>query len=164
MRTFVEGFVAYAPSDFEPVLVGVTESEHEPLGREVPIDLGGRTVPFLPLLRVTDPNRRRRVPMASAFTWQAWRLRRRLPLEDAVIQLHRPGTELGVLGLAAPKVRFVHLEVTTPGVESRWRRLPRLLNGLEARTLPGWRASISWAAPSTTRTAGATPRWPTVCG
>jgi len=85
---------------------------------------------------VTDPNRRRRVPIALAFAGQAWRLRRRLPLADAVIQLHRPGTELAILGLAAPKVRFVHLEVTTAGVESRWRRLPRLLTGLEARTMP----------------------------
>lgn len=135
MRSFVEGFVAFAPSDFEPVLVGVSEGPRSSVGRETTIELAGRQVQFLPLLRVTDPNRRRRVPLAAAFAWQLLRERHRLPLDGAVLQIHRPGTDLPVLGLRAQKVRFIHLDVASGLGESRWGRLPRVLSRMEARTL-----------------------------
>jgi glycosyltransferase involved in cell wall biosynthesis len=136
MRTFVEGFVAYAPKDFEPLIVGVTERADEQLGRETAVRVDGQETSFLPLVHVGDPNRRGLVPLAASYAWHLGRQRRAIPLENSLIQVHRPGTELPVLGLSAPKVRFVHLEVTAPGGESKWRRLPGLLDQLESRTLP----------------------------
>jgi glycosyltransferase involved in cell wall biosynthesis len=135
MRSFVEGFVAFAPEDFEPTIVGVSEGPLAAGSKQTTITLAGREVAFLPLLSVPSPNKRRRIPLAAAYSWQLLRQRRGLPVDGSVIQIHRPGSDLPVLGVPVPKVRFIHLDVASGLSESRWRRLPGALNAVESRTL-----------------------------
>jgi glycosyltransferase involved in cell wall biosynthesis len=144
IKTFAEGFIGRAPDDIRPIVVGATESPSLPLGEWTAITVGNREVDFLPIVR-RDPNRRAVVPVTLRFAASLWRWRNRLSATPAVLQVHRPGTELGVLG-SRPALRFIHnarRDLVSSGSESRWRRFPRLLAKVEEITLS--RMSVIYA-------------------
>lgn len=134
IASFVRGFVKFAPADFELAFIGVTADAR--LGQWRWIELEGRPVRFLPLAH-GRPGVRSRIPVALRFAASLARHRRSLQLDGWIVALHRPGSDLPLRDLRGPMWRVVHLAVEdlrTPGSESRWRRLSRLLNWLEARS------------------------------
>ena len=139
IQSFVRGFAQFAPDDFEVECVGTTsDPEARPIGRWTHVDVAGRSVRYLPVAR-TDPSERRgRVPVALSYTMALVRHRRRFATRGRVLNFHRAGVPLALIGRDAPRVQFVHLNVADiygEQGESRWRRLPGAYHWIEDRTL-----------------------------
>jgi glycosyltransferase involved in cell wall biosynthesis len=138
IQTFIRGFVRFAPEDFTTEIVGCSaDPGGRPIGRWQDLELGGRTIRFLPVTRAPAPHRRARIPIALRYTI-ALRLRRRsLDLDGRVLQFHRAGVPLALAGLPAPRIQVVHLNVAEIAAgESRWRHLPWLHHRIEDMSLP----------------------------
>jgi glycosyltransferase involved in cell wall biosynthesis len=137
IASFVRGFAKFAPSDFELALVGIASGNRpRPVGEWSEVELEGRALRFLPVTRRSTTSRGR-VPLALGFTAALRRHRASIGSERSVLQFHRPGTALPLLGLSLPKVRVVHLtteQLRSSGSESRWRLFGPLLNRMEARS------------------------------
>jgi glycosyltransferase involved in cell wall biosynthesis len=134
INSFLRGFVKFAPDDFELALVGI--SDDRPLWQWASIEFEGRALRFLPVVR-WRVGVRGRIPIALRFVWALFRHRRRLKTHEWILSFHRPGTDLPFRGRRNRRWRVVHLAVedlATQGSESRWRRLPALLRGLERRS------------------------------
>ena len=121
IATFVRGFAKFAPSDFELSMVGV--SVGLPPWTWQQIELEGRPLRFLPVLRHRGAGRGR-IPLAARFVAAlAWRGR---DLGTGVVSsFHRPLTDLPIRQ-RGPMWRVVHLgvgDLTTSGSESRWAQL-----------------------------------------
>ncbi len=131
IATFVRGFVKYAPEDFGISLVGVAESL--PLWTWHEVELEGRTISFLPVVRSGD--QRVRIPIAARYA--AALLRRGRGLGAGVVSsFHRPLTDLPIRR-AGPMWRVVHLgveDLATEGSESRWARISPGLTMSERRS------------------------------
>lgn len=136
IASFVRGFTKFAPPDFDLALVGIASGERpRQVGRWAEIELEGRALRFLPVSQRAS-TARGRVPLALTFTAALRRHRHVIGRERSILQFHRPGTALPLLGLPAPKVRVVHLttdQLRSAGSESRWRLVGPLLDRLEAR-------------------------------
>lgn len=133
IRTFAEGFVSRAPEDFDPIVVAAADDPQLATARWTTASLGGREVRSLPIVAA-----RGRLPVALRFAWQLLRQRGQLPTQGTIVQIHRPGTDLPLVGSHRPRVRFVHnlaSDLVSRGSESRWRLLPGALARLEAATL-----------------------------
>jgi glycosyltransferase involved in cell wall biosynthesis len=137
IASFVRGFTKFAPADFELAMVGIASGEQpRERGRWTEIELEGRSVRFLPVSRRATTERGR-MPLALSFTAALRRHRHSIGRDRSILQFHRPGTALPLLGLPVPKVRVVHLttdQLRSSGSESRWRLAGPLLDRLEARS------------------------------
>jgi glycosyltransferase involved in cell wall biosynthesis len=133
IASFVRGFVKFAPHDLELEIVGT--SANAPLGAWRTTQLESRTIRHLPVARSRE--RRGGFPIAATFTLGLMRYGRRIP-PGRVIQLHRPGTALPLLGRTDPMTHVVHLPadaLTSSASESNWRRLAFALRIVERRVL-----------------------------
>lgn len=140
IQTFVREFVRFAPDDFVIEAVGCTSDERaRPVGHWAEIEVDGRSIRYLPILRTADVHRRARIPLSLRFTAMAARRIRSRATRGRVLQFHHPGVPAGFLTNPAPKVHVVHLnpaEIDRGGGESRWTLLPGLLHRFEDVTLP----------------------------
>ncbi len=131
---------ASAPDDFAIEVIGCTaENADRPVGQWQDIRIDDRSVRFLPVLATPDVHRRSRVPVSLQFTLAAMIRREAHRFTGRVLQFHHPGPPVAFLGVDAPKILTVHLNVADiAGAlgESRWRRLPGALHRLEDLTLP----------------------------
>ena len=135
IASFVRSFVRFAPDDFEPSFIGVTASQ--PLRRWTEVEFEGRRMRSFPVMRA-DTTRRARIPLALRFSLALARHGRPSGLTQAILQFHRPGTDLALRGAGAARVRFVHLgtsDLTQAGAESRWRPLGPVLRRVERASL-----------------------------
>ena len=133
IASFIRGFVKYAPPDFTFGMVGV--SAKRPIGEWQSLEFEGRSLAFLPILRA-ETTRRSRIPLALRFAGAGLRWRRRLDISDWTASLHRPGSDLVLPARRGAVWRVVHLareDMVSAGGESRWQRLPVLLDFLEDR-------------------------------
>jgi glycosyltransferase involved in cell wall biosynthesis len=131
IATFVRGFVKYAPQDFALSMVGVAASL--PLWTWHEVELEGRTLRFMPVVRAGD--KRGRVPIAARYAAALTRRGRGLGV-GVVGSFHRPLTDLPIRH-AGPMWRVVHLgveDLATEGSESRWARMSGGLAMSERRT------------------------------
>ena len=140
IQTFVREFVRFAPDDFELEGVGCTSDERlRPLHRWTRIEVDGRSIRYLPILRIADVHRRSRIPLSLRFTAAAIRRVRGRHTRGRVLQFHHPGVPAGFLTSRAPKVHVVHLnpaEIDRGGGESKWGIVPGVLHRFEDVTLP----------------------------
>jgi glycosyltransferase involved in cell wall biosynthesis len=140
IQTFVREFVRFSPDDFDIEGVGCTSDERSrPLHRWTRIDVDGRSIRYLPILRIADVHRRSRVPLSLRFTAAAMRRIRGRQTRGRVLQFHHPGVPAGFLTSRAPKVHVVHLnpaEIDRGGGESKWGIVPGVLHRFEDVTLP----------------------------
>ena len=139
IQSFVRGFAQFAPEDFVVECVGATSDvAARPVGRWTEIDVEGRSVRYLPVVR-TDPSERRgRVPVALSYTLALVRHRRRFQTRGRVLNFHRAGVPLALAASRSPRVQFVHLNVADiygQRGESRWRRLPGAYHRIEDLTI-----------------------------
>ena len=139
IQSFVRGFAQFAPEDFVVECVGTTSDVGaRPLGRWTEIDVEGRSVRYLPVVRTDPLERRSRVPIALSYTLALVRHRRRFATRGRVLNFHRAGVPLALSGSRSPRVQFVHLNVADiygQRGESRWRRLPGAYHRIEDLTI-----------------------------
>lgn len=132
IASFVRGFVKFAPADFDIGMIGVSSSA-EPW-EWGSIRFEGRPLRFLSVLRA-DTRRRAPVPLALRFVTAMSGRAARAVRPDEILSFHRPGTDLPFRGVRTARWRVVHLtreDLTTPGSESRWRKLGGVLDRVEA--------------------------------
>lgn len=167
--TFLDGFLRYAPPDWEIELVGTTAEPHvRRVGRWHELDYAGRKVRFFPTLADPNPNMVPRIPLSLQFSLAA-RLRRPQP-SSRVVVYHRFESAYAV-PITSPgrsAVFYLHnhpAEVDSPYSDVRWARLSALFRRLLvqhlnsaslvvcvdprtpawiAEALPGWRGQVMW--------------------
>src|SRR5438309_2667651 len=129
IATFLSGMIRHAPADFEISWIGTSrDTSARPVGRWSSIWIHGREIEVLPLLAHVG-EQRRRVPISLQFGAQLLRQRRLLAKRGGILQFHRPGVPIALLGIPGPKVQVLHLHpaaVGPSGGESRWRHAPWL--------------------------------------
>lgn len=138
--TIVRDLVRFSESS-RFAIVGVSSSR--PLGVWTKVQIGGREVAFLPILRLNrDSTPGRRVPHSLAFIAAIARYRSmiRQAAIGADIHVHRveTGHAVRILGLGAP-VQFIHnaaANLTGPHSESFWAKFPFVYDWIERRHLP----------------------------
>lgn len=130
--TFLDGFLRHAPEDWSLELIGTTsEPDKRPVGRWLYTEYDGRSVSFLPLLAVADPNQVSTLPLSLRFVWAA---RRTHPeISGDVVVFHRFESRFAVdLQPGAQKVVFyLHNhpgELRSEFSGNRWSRLGPLLD------------------------------------
>jgi glycosyltransferase involved in cell wall biosynthesis len=138
IKSFVLDFVRFAPDDFAVEIIGCSsDTAARPLGQWQELSVDGRTVRYLPVVATPDVHRRPRVPLSLQFTLAAMIRREAHRFHGRVLQFHNPGVPVGFLGVDAPKILVVHLNLADIAQgESRWGRMPRVLHRFEDVTLP----------------------------
>ncbi|HWH24468.1 MAG TPA: glycosyltransferase family 4 protein [Candidatus Limnocylindria bacterium] len=139
IQSFVRDFIKFAPADFQIELCSTTtDPGTRPVGEWREIDIEGRPVRNLPLVSVGDVHRRSRIPIALRYTVRLLLHRRRLATGGRVLQFHRAGVPLALIGRGAAAIQVVHLNVADiygGEGESRWRLLPGLYHRVEDLTI-----------------------------
>ena len=131
IATFIRGFIKFAPPEFEFAIIG--SSDGRPLGRWGDVEVEGRRIRSLPVIR-SRARTRGRIPIALRFTTALMMRRPRHVLDRWILSFHRPATELAFWNHRGPMWRAAHIGVsglTTRGSESRWRRIGSLLTAVE---------------------------------
>ena len=136
IRTFVRDFVRHAPADFEISIAGSTSDPRtRPVGSWSTLSYGQRSARFLHLVHI-PPDGRSRVPDLLRYVLALVLRRRRLPLADHNVQLHRPALGLAFVRHRGPLVQWLHLNPSQFAAHMRWRRVPGLLGLIERLTIP----------------------------
>ena len=140
IQSFVQGFIKFAPPDFELECIGATtDPDAVSPGRWTTVEVEGRGVRYLPVVTTAPGDPRRRIPVALRYTLGLVRHRRRYHTRGRILNFHRAGVPLVHLLDAVPKVQYVHLNVADiyrGGGESRWQLLPGAYHRVEDITIP----------------------------
>lgn len=140
IKTFVRDFVRFAPGDFEVEFVACSSDPvARPLHQWQQLEIGGRTVRYLPILATPDVHRRPVLPRSLRFAAMTVLRREARRTRGRILQFHHPGAPAGYLVDPAPKILVVHLNAADIGRgvgESRWGAIPGMLHRYEDITLP----------------------------
>jgi len=124
----------YAPDDWPMALIGATENpEQRPLGAWRELDFLGKKLLFSPIVKDSEPNRRRRIPLFLRFPLALRSAK--FDLHNDVLIYHRieplafasiPGKKKALIFHGDP------CEMTGPQSEARWRHIPWLYRKMES--------------------------------
>ncbi len=137
--TFLDGFLRYAPPDWDIELVGITaQPQNRKVGRWQTLDYAGRSVRFFPVLADSKPNLVHMVPLSLLFALAA-RLRRP-SLSGGLVVYHRFESAYAVPRILPhqPAAFFLHNhppEVASPSSDVRWARMTPIFRKLLLRSL-----------------------------
>ena len=136
--TFIRGILRWVPADIEISLVGVTTEPNErPVGQWTVCDLGRAKFRFFPVIALTNPAGRSKVPLSLRFVLGLIRWR---PQVDAgVLEFHRLEPSLLYLWDDRPRTAVVHQnmqDLSNKQSDILWRRFPGLFYWLEDRLIP----------------------------
>lgn len=136
IHTFITGFLKFAPEELAVAVVGISADQTQaPVGRWRREDVEGREVQVFSVLS-SDPQKRGRIPLSLRFAVGLARYRRDIR-SAGVLQFHRPGTSLPLVGDGRPKVQIMHhdpSQVLGAIGENRWRFWPAAYRGVERLT------------------------------
>jgi glycosyltransferase involved in cell wall biosynthesis len=105
--TLIRSYIASAPEDFHFSIVGVSDDANAmPALSWKHLQIGARTVPFLPLF--IEDGRKRSVPLSLRFTNSLFHHRHLLKCEGHVLHFHRPEPAIPLLSQNQPKFVFIH--------------------------------------------------------
>jgi glycosyltransferase involved in cell wall biosynthesis len=136
IQTTVSSFIKYAPDTFDLCFVGVTASPDRAVGEWHEMELQGRSVSFLPILRIEDDNHRKLFfPTTLRYTLALLRYR----VSSDFMHFHRLEPALASLGAAGDKTFFIHNDIHSQILDSGaggkntmlWRYAPKLYGTLE---------------------------------
>ncbi len=136
--TIISDFIRYG-TDTSFAIVGGTYDLRQRIGLWTQVEIGGRSVDFLPVFRMgASPRGLRRIPDSLRLALGVLRFVRRLP--EGFVHVHR--VELGALArtLRRDYSQFIHNDsagLLGPNSDSFWRRLPRLYRFFERRAIGG---------------------------
>jgi glycosyltransferase involved in cell wall biosynthesis/O-antigen ligase len=140
IETFIRQFVRSTPLDGELRIVGVTARKgglKKGVWHSIPFE--GKTVRFLPVLRVGDPNRRGRIPLFLRFTAAAAARTHLFEGRGQVWLFHRIEPAMALGRVPGEKILFLHCDprhLQSSHNESRWRGMRALYTRLERRLIP----------------------------
>lgn len=136
--TCIKGLIKWAPDDIEYSLVGVTSRpDLAPISKITRLNLGSRSVDFMPIMKLWNPHAQNRIPLIFRFCMSLLACRQ-LP-KNAIYQAHR--MEPFLIGLRpdhAPRVMFQHTHmdaIRNPDTDIRWRAMPSAYFALERRAI-----------------------------
>ena len=138
--SFIRGILRHAPDDLHYTLLGATtDPAARPPGRPVELDLGGRTVDFLPLIDIDSEGRRGMLPLTARYVAALARHRLGGGLRDFdILDFHRIEPLALFGGDARPKNLTLHQDMVVirdPRSDILWRHAPRLYEALESRLI-----------------------------
>jgi glycosyltransferase involved in cell wall biosynthesis len=136
IQTTVSSFIKYAPDTFDLRFVGVTASPDRAVGKWHEMELQGRALSFLPILRLEDDNHRKLFfPTTLRYTLALLRHR----VTSDFMHFHRLEPALASLGISGDKTFFIHNDIHSQILDSGaggggtmlWRYAPKLYGVLE---------------------------------
>ncbi len=137
VETFIRQLVRSTPFDGEMRIIGITTKKgglKKGVWHSIPFER--RTVRFLPVLRVADPNKRMRIPLFLRFTAALAARATALAGEGGFWLFHRIEPVLAFGRVPGVKTLFLHGDprhLADPRCESRWRPMRGLYARLERR-------------------------------
>ena len=136
--TFIRGILRWAPDDISVSLVGVTtDPAARPPGKWTECDLGRRRFNFYPVITLSDPGGRTRIPLTVRYsTALAFK---KFDKDFDVLEFHRIEPSLFFYTSDRPKSIFVHsnMEILyNKKSDILWRRFPWLFFKMEDWLLP----------------------------
>lgn len=130
---FIRELIEHAGEEHHFAVIGV-QRDADRIGRWRTVEVGGKSIDFMPVARIEAGNQRRRVPHSLRLAYGVLRFRPKLG--NAIIHTHR--AEIGaVTWLSYPparRVQFLHgdsLQAFDWRTETLWRFAPRLYQVLE---------------------------------
>jgi len=148
IQTTVSSFIKYAPDTCCLRFVGVTASTDMAVGRWHEMTLHGRSVSFLPVLRIEDDNHRKLFfPTTLRYTLALLGHR----ISSDFMHFHRLEPALASLGSASDKTFFIHNDIHSQILDSSaggkntmlWRYAPALYGALERFLLRQFKEILS---------------------
>jgi len=136
--TFIRGTLRWAPEDIEIMLIGATtDSATRPLRKWTSCKFGERTFRFYPILKLTDPDKRKKIPTSLVYTLALARSRDLVSAD--LLVFHGIEPSLAFLTDRRPKTAVIHQDMQVlrnPGADIRWKHVPRLYFALERLLMP----------------------------
>lgn len=132
---FLKTWIRAAPAAWRIEFVGIHASP-DPLriGQWHDIELGSRTIHFLPVCRVVDENQRHWLPLSLRFTFALWR--QRVDTRNRILLFNRLEPAILFINQPCPKAVIVHSDLkrqhTRGQSEVFWRFMPGLYHRLES--------------------------------
>ncbi len=137
--TFLDGFLRYAPPEWEIELVGTTAAPRDrAVGRWQVLNFAGRSVRFFPVLADPMPNLVHKIPLSLQFALAA-RIRRPR-LSGQLVVYHRFESAYAVPPRSADQSSVFYLhnhpaEIDSPSSDVRWARMGQVFRWLLLRKL-----------------------------
>ena len=135
---YIRDLIEHGGEDHDFAVVGVEKRGKGMLGRWRTVDIGGRSIEFMPVAHMEAGNQQRFIPHSFRLAYGLLRYRPRL--DDAIIHNHRPelGAVTSVIFPKARRVQFIHddaLEAFSWRKETMWRFFPRVFQLFERRAV-----------------------------
>lgn len=138
IETVIRGVLKWAPEDIQYKLYGATcDPVERPLGREIEIDVGGRTARYVPIVTADPSGTRQAIPLTVRFMRALMRYQRSGALRDLdVLDFHRIEA-LAMFGSdARPRNVMIHQDmevIRNKDCDIGWRHAPWLYEFIEPR-------------------------------
>jgi glycosyltransferase involved in cell wall biosynthesis len=127
IQTLIRSFIKYAPDRFIIQLVGTESDPSQPVGVWRDAELEGRAIRFLPLFRLENDNRRKRIPTTLRYAAAL----RGHSLASDFMHFHRLEPTLAARNWQGDKTLFVHNDIQEQ-IQGKgdkgtilWRHFPR---------------------------------------
>lgn len=155
IQTTVSSFIKYAPSTFDLRFVGVTASQDKAVGKWHEMELQGRRLSFMPVLRVEDDNQRKLFfPTTLRYTLALLKHR----FTSDFMHFHRLEPALSALQSPGDKTFFIHNDIHSQILNREsgqkntmlWRYAPGLYGKLERFLLRQFQEILSCNSDSMT--------------
>jgi len=138
-KSFVKGFVENAPDDFAIEWVGISiNKEERPIGKWQKINIGNKSLNFLPVLFTRSENIKTKLPLTLRYVLSLFKYKFKISLEDKILEFHRMENALPFRGAANKKILYIHGNVENilgPYSDGRWSKLPWAYPEVEKRVM-----------------------------
>lgn len=140
VQTFIDTFIRNAPDNLEIHLIGVSaKPDRFPVGQWHSLSMGQKAYRFFPLV-AAHPVHVTFIPLTIRMWWALFRYRKKIDLQDAILEFHRVEPMLAFLGKHNPRILVLHghnmKDFYNRKTEVRWGKFPRLYFWLEQKLLP----------------------------
>jgi len=126
--TFIRNFIENAPDEFAIELVGISSNKKErPVGKWQEIKLGNKEFNFLPVLYISDENKRTKLPLISYFAFNLLINRSKIRTDDKILEYCRIEPELIFKNVPNKKILYILGNVRdlyNPHSDIIWSKLP----------------------------------------
>lgn len=145
-EVFLKTWIRAAPAAWHIEFVGIHASAAPMrIGEWQDIELGSRTIRFLPICHVADEDQRHWLPLSLRFTLALWR--QRVNTRNRVLLFNRLEPAILFINHPCPKAVIVHSDLkrqhTRGQSEVFWRFMPGLYHRLESTILRSLQAAYT---------------------
>jgi glycosyltransferase involved in cell wall biosynthesis len=135
---YIRDLIEHGGDDHTFAVVGVEKRGQGVLGRWRTVEIGGRSIEFMPVAHMEAGNQQRFIPHSLRLAYGLVRYRPRL--NGAIVHNHRPelGAVTSIIFPRARRVQFIHddaLEAFSWRKETMWRFFPGVFKLFERRAV-----------------------------